>query len=89
MYSSAQLAIARVFARSVEVGVDQGFIAGWGEGQTVTAKILVAPDQMNCLIDSEGSIASDISATSGVEIQLLGTNCVPNSGAENDEVVQV
>ncbi|XP_027076125.1 KH domain-containing protein HEN4 isoform X1 [Coffea arabica] len=89
LYSSAQLAIARVFARSVEVGVDQGFIAGWGEGQTVTAKILVAPDQMNCLIDSEGRIASDISATSGVEIQLLGTNCVPNSGAENDEVVQV
>lgn len=89
MYSSAQVATLRVFARSVEVGIDQGFVAGLGDDQTVTARILVTPNQMNCLIDNGGRIASDITAASGVAIQLMGPNPVPNSGAENDEILQV
>lgn len=88
MYSAAQTATIRVFARSIEVGVNQGLIAGLSDGEIITARILVAPNQINCLND-RGRIASDISAASGVEIQLMGANPVPNCSSENDKVVQV
>ncbi|KAL3527565.1 hypothetical protein ACH5RR_012221 [Cinchona calisaya] len=87
--SAAQIATVRVFARSVEVGVKQGFMAGLGEGKTISARILVAPNQINCLIDDGRRVASDVSAAFGVEIQLMGADPVPNCSSENDKVVQI
>lgn len=90
LYSSAQIATVRVFERCMEVGVDQGLIPGLGMGEIITAKILVASDELNCLVDEEGNVASGIIvSTSGVEIQLLRMDLPPNCATENDRVVEV
>lgn len=60
-----------------------------GKGENVTARILVARNQMGCLADESGKVASDISTASGVEIQLLGAGLIPNCTVEDDKVVQV
>nr|GMC57288.1 KH domain-containing protein HEN4-like [Ipomoea batatas] len=90
LYSSAQIAIVRVFERCMEVGVDQGLIPGLGMGEIVTAKILVASNELNCLVDEEGNAGSGILvSTSGVEIQLLQMDLHPSCATENDRVVQI
>ncbi|XP_019185695.1 PREDICTED: KH domain-containing protein HEN4 isoform X2 [Ipomoea nil] len=90
LYSSAQIATVRVFERCMEVGVDQGLIPGLGMGETVTAKILVALDELNCLVDEEGNTGSGILvSTSGVEIQLLQMDLHPSCATENDRVVEI
>nr|GMC69794.1 KH domain-containing protein HEN4-like [Ipomoea batatas] len=90
LYSSAQIGIVRVFERCMEVGVDQGLIPGLGMGEIVTAKILVASDELNCLVDEEGNAGSGILvSTSGVEIQLLQMDLHPSCATENDRVVQM
>ncbi|CAK9159933.1 unnamed protein product [Ilex paraguariensis] len=89
LYSPAQIAIVRVFARSIEVGFDHRLISGLGKGETITARLLVASNQTSCLIDEGGSVASDISTLTGVEIQLLGGNFIPSCATENDRVLQI
>ncbi|KAL2531284.1 RNA-binding KH domain-containing protein [Abeliophyllum distichum] len=89
LYSPAQIAIIRVFTRSVEVALDRGLIRGVGKGVNVTARILVARNQIGCLIDEGRRVASDISTASNVEIQLLGADLIPNCTVEDDKVVQI
>ncbi|CAI9780897.1 unnamed protein product [Fraxinus pennsylvanica] len=89
LYSPAQIAIIRVFTRSVEVALDHGLIPGMAKGENVTARILVERNQLGCLVDEGGRVASDISTASGVEIQLLGAGLIPNCTAEDDRVVQI
>ncbi|CAA2980035.1 KH domain-containing At4g18375 [Olea europaea subsp. europaea] len=89
LHSPAQIAIIRVFTRSVQVALDYGLTPGMGKGENVTARILVARNQMGCLADESGRVASDISTASGVEIQLLGAGLIPNCTVEDDKVVQI
>lgn len=89
LYSSAQIATVRVFARSIEVSISHGLMPGLSEKETVTARILVAPNEIDCLVDAGGKVASDISASSDVEIQLLGANPFPDCPSDNDKVVQI
>ncbi|KAA8530735.1 hypothetical protein F0562_005331 [Nyssa sinensis] len=86
--SPAQLAVVHVFARCVEVGIERGHVSGMSKGEMVTARLLVSSNQIDCLIDG-AKVASDISTVSGVEIQILGVDLVPNCSSENDKVVQI
>uniref|UniRef100_A0A5B7C233 K Homology domain-containing protein n=1 Tax=Davidia involucrata TaxID=16924 RepID=A0A5B7C233_DAVIN len=88
LYSPAQIAIVRVFGRCVKVGIEQGHVSGMSKGEMVTARLLVASNQVDCLIDGR-KVASEISTVSGVEIQILEGDLVPNCSSENDKVVQI
>lgn len=72
MYSPAQIATIRVFDRSIDIGVEMGVVSGTGKGDTVSARLLVASKEVDCLVDDGGKVASDISSVSGVKMQLLG-----------------
>ncbi|KAK4417009.1 KH domain-containing protein HEN4 [Sesamum alatum] len=89
LYSPAQIAAVRVFSRCMEVGLDKGVLSSLGNKENVVARILVASDQAGCLLDEGGRIASDISVTSGVDIQLMGADLLPNCAGADDNVVQI
>lgn len=89
LYSPAQIAIVRVFSRCIEVGLGQGVISSLGNGESVSARVLVASSQISCMLDDNGRVASDISIASGAEIQLLGADNLPNCAGVDDNVVQV
>lgn len=88
LYSPAQIAIVRVFARCMEVAVDQGVILSLGRGERVSARILVASSQLSCVRDEDGKLASDISLASGADIQLTGSG-LPDCAGVDDNLVQV
>ncbi|KAH6822511.1 hypothetical protein C2S53_008988 [Perilla frutescens var. hirtella] len=85
--SPAQNAIVRVFARCIEVSLDQGVVLSLGHGDSVTARILVVSSQLSCMLDGDGRLASDICLASGAEIQLMGAD-FPDAGV-SDNVVQI
>ncbi|CAI9111426.1 OLC1v1011647C1 [Oldenlandia corymbosa var. corymbosa] len=87
--SSAQNAIVLVFARSVEVDPEKGYLSDLSGSGTVNARILVTPNEIKCLKDDGGRIASDISATFSVKIQLLEPKHAPNGHSANDKVVLI
>ncbi|KAI3451262.1 hypothetical protein Pfo_007927 [Paulownia fortunei] len=89
LYSPAQIAIVRVFARCIEVGLDQGVISSLDNGESVSARILVASSQVGCLLDEGGRVAADISTASGAEIQLMGADLLPSCAEVDDNVVQI
>ncbi|XP_011099964.1 KH domain-containing protein HEN4 isoform X1 [Sesamum indicum] len=89
LYSPAQIAAVRVFSRCIEVGLDKGVLSSLGNKENVVARILVASDQAGCLLDEGGRIASDISITSGVDIQLMRADLLPNRAGADDNVVQI
>ncbi|XP_059624116.1 KH domain-containing protein HEN4-like isoform X2 [Cornus florida] len=85
-YFPAQIATIRVFARIMEVSSELGLVSGLSEGEHVSARLLIASNQVRCLID-EGRVASDISTVSGVQIQIVEGDLVPNCAAEYDQVI--
>ncbi|MCD9644627.1 hypothetical protein HAX54_033014 [Datura stramonium] len=85
LYSPAQVATVRVFERSVEVSREHGHI----KAGSVSARILVAPHEIKCLLDKRGRVSSDIGSMTGVEVQVLGPEHAPNCAAEYDKVVQI
>lgn len=87
LYSPAQIAIVRVFARCIEVAMDQGMISSLGPGESVSARILVTSSHLSCILDEDRRLASDISLASGAEI-LMGAD-LPNYAGVDDNVVQV
>lgn len=88
LYSPAQIAIVRVFARCIEVALDQGVVSSLGHGESVSARILVASSQLSCILDGDGRLASDISLAAGAEIQLMGAD-LPDCSGVGDNVVQI
>lgn len=84
-YSPAQVATIRVFERSLDVIREHGHI----KAGSISARILVGPHEIKCLLDGRGILSSDIGSTMGVEVQLLGAESAPNCAAENDKVVQI
>ncbi|KAG8383624.1 hypothetical protein BUALT_Bualt04G0033400 [Buddleja alternifolia] len=89
LYSPAQIAAIRVFARSIEVGIDQGVVSSLGNGKSATARILVGSNQVGCLQDEGGRVASDISIASAVDIQLMGVDLLPKCAGADDDVIQI
>ncbi|KAG5574687.1 hypothetical protein H5410_054821 [Solanum commersonii] len=85
LYSPAQVATDRVFERSVEVSREHGHI----KAGSISARILVGPHEVKCLLDEKGIVASDIGSAMGVEVQLLDAENAPNCAAENDKIVQI
>ncbi|XP_024032920.1 KH domain-containing protein HEN4 isoform X3 [Morus notabilis] len=81
-FSPAQNAVILVFARSVEGDIEKGFILGFSQGATVTAKLLVAADLVGRLSEDEGKVISDIREVSGADIHILG-------GDSGNQVVQI
>ncbi|GMN34025.1 hypothetical protein TIFTF001_004470 [Ficus carica] len=82
LISPAQNALILVFARSVEGNIEKGFIVGFSNGASVTAKILVASDLVGCLSENEGKVISEIRRVSGADVQIVG-------GASENHVVQI
>lgn len=82
MISPAQNALILVFARSVEGSIEKGFILGFSNGASVTAKILVASDLVGCLSENKANVISEIRRVSGADVQIVG-------GASENHVVQV
>ncbi|XP_060184876.1 KH domain-containing protein HEN4-like isoform X1 [Lycium barbarum] len=85
LYSPAQVATLRVFERSIEVGREHKHI----KAGPISARILVGPHEIKCLLDERGRVSSDIGSSTGVEVQLLGAEHAPNCAAEGDKVVQI
>lgn len=85
MYSPAQVATVRVFERSVEVSREHGHI----KAGSISARILVGPHEVKCLLDEKGIVSSDIGSAMRVEVQLLDAENAPNCAAENDKIVQI
>lgn len=85
MYSPAQVATVRVFERAVEVICKHGHI----KADSISARILVGPHEIKCLLDERGIVSSDIGSAMGVEVQLLDAENAPNCAAENDKILQV
>ncbi|XP_049372231.1 KH domain-containing protein HEN4-like isoform X1 [Solanum verrucosum] len=85
LYSPAQVATDRVFERSVEVSREHGHI----KAGSISARILVGPHEVKCLLDEKGIVSLDIGSAMGVEVQLLDAENAPNCAAENDKIVQI
>ncbi|PHT99907.1 hypothetical protein BC332_29695 [Capsicum chinense] len=85
LYSPAQVATIRVFERSVDVIREHGFI----KDGSISARILVGPREIKCLLDERGRFSSDVGSTTGVEVQLFGAEHAPNCAEEHDTVVQI
>lgn len=88
-YSAAQNAVDRVFTRSVEAGYEKGLDSGSGKGASVAARLLVATNQIGCLMGKGGTIIAEMRKATGASIRILGGDQVPICASENDEVVQV
>ncbi|XP_020582267.1 KH domain-containing protein HEN4-like [Phalaenopsis equestris] len=56
---------------------------------SVTAKLLVTPNQTGCLLGKGGSIIAEMRKLSGAYIRVLSKDQVPKGLSENEEIVQV
>lgn len=88
-HSTAQDAVARVFARSVKAGIETGLDSGLGKGVLVSARLLVPSNQIGCLMGKGGRIIGEMRKATGTGIQIIGGNQVPKCASDSDEVVQI
>ncbi|KAF9610463.1 hypothetical protein IFM89_022427 [Coptis chinensis] len=86
-YSPAQNAVVRVFTRSVEVGIEKGQDAS--KGASVSARLLVPPNQVGCLMGKGGTIIQEMRKLTNTAIRIIGGDKVSKSNSENDQVVQI
>lgn len=80
--SAPQDAVLRVQARIFRAIPDN-------REQTVMARLLVASNQIGCLLGRGGAIIAEMRKMSGAYIRILGRDQIPNCASENEEVVQV
>lgn len=57
--------------------------------QTVMTRLLVASNQIGCLLGKGGSIIAEMRKLSGAYIRILGKDQIPKCASENEEVVLV
>uniref|UniRef100_A0A1D1Z8D9 KH domain-containing protein At4g18375 n=1 Tax=Anthurium amnicola TaxID=1678845 RepID=A0A1D1Z8D9_9ARAE len=86
-FSPAQNAVVRVFTRSFEVGIKKGLDSGLDK--SVTARLLILPGQVGCLMGRGGTIISDMRKVTGTGIRILGGDQVPKCSAEGEELIQI
>ncbi|KAL7143880.1 hypothetical protein ABFS83_08G221000 [Erythranthe nasuta] len=89
LFSPAQIAAVRVFARCMEVSVDLRLISGLGKDESVSTRLLVGSSQVGCLMDEGGRVSPDISIARGAEIIFVGPDCLPKCAQIGDNVVQI
>jgi len=77
-YSAAQNAVLRIFNE---------FTSSVGSG-TVTARLLVQPNQAGWLNVVESSFISSIQEATDAKLQILEGNCVPGAHAK-ERIIQV
>ncbi|GAV68580.1 KH_1 domain-containing protein/KH_3 domain-containing protein [Cephalotus follicularis] len=88
-YSIAQNAAILVFARLIESDIERGLPSGLSKGATVTARLIVAADVVDCLGGNGGTVLSEMTDVTGADIQILEENQSLNCGLVNDVVVQI
>ncbi|KAK4847116.1 hypothetical protein QYF36_025711 [Acer negundo] len=88
-YSPAQKAVVLVFTRLIEAAVEKGRDPSSNKGSLVTARLVVASNQVGCLLGKGGMIISEMRKATGASIRILGDDQVPKCAPENDKVVQI
>ncbi|KAK7307271.1 hypothetical protein VNO77_40181 [Canavalia gladiata] len=88
-YSPAQDAVILVFARIIEDHIGKGFLPASSMESPVTARLLVASSELNCLSGNEGQVISELKEVTGADIHILHGEPVPNGASDNDVVVQI
>jgi poly(rC)-binding protein 2/3/4 len=78
-----------VFSRSVEAGVEKGIKSGLNTGSSVTAQLVVSPNQVGCLLGKGGAIVSEMRKATGASIKIIGADQVSKCASDNEQVVQV
>ncbi|KAJ0443059.1 putative K domain-containing protein [Helianthus annuus] len=56
-------------------------------GMITSARLLISPNQMGCLLGKRGSIIADMRKVTGAFIKIVGDDQVPKCALENDQVV--
>ncbi|KAL5988441.1 hypothetical protein ACLOJK_036205 [Asimina triloba] len=88
-FSPAQNAVIRVFARSIEAGMEKGFDSGSRKGTHISGRLLVPSNQIGCLMGKGGTIIAEMRKATGAGIWIIAGDQVPKCASENDEVVQI
>lgn len=86
-FSPAQRATVAVFTRSMETGLVKGFGPDSRESR-VSARVLVALNQVGCLLGKGGSIISEMRKVTSTSLWIIGDQ-VPKCASENEEVFQI
>lgn len=84
--SPAQKAVILVFSRSVQAGYEKGLDSPLS-GTPISAKLVIPPNQMGCLLGKGGSIMADMRKVTGTVIKIVGGNQVSRCLSETDQVV--
>ncbi|KAK1404169.1 hypothetical protein POM88_003774 [Heracleum sosnowskyi] len=88
-FSFAQNAVMRILSRYVEVDKEEEPGSSLVTERNMTAQLIVDSNQVSCLIDAKGMISSDISTTTGVEMQLSWSSIVADDAAKSDYILQI
>ncbi|WOH02739.1 hypothetical protein DCAR_0522128 [Daucus carota subsp. sativus] len=80
--SAPQDAVLRVQTRIVRAAPES-------KEKTVIAKILIASNQIGCLLGKGGAVISEMRKFTGAYIRILGKDQLPKCASENEEVVQI
>jgi poly(rC)-binding protein 2/3/4 len=89
-YSAAQKTIVLVFSRAVESGIEKGLDPGSSRGSPVTARLVVSPSQVGCLLGKGGTIISEMRKATSTSIRIIvGDQRNPKCVPETDHVVEV
>lgn len=78
----------RVFSRSVEASYEKGLDSPLS-GTRITARLVIPPHHMGCLLGRGGSIMADMRKVTGAYIKIVGGNEVPRCSLGTDQVVLV
>nr|XP_043623161.1 KH domain-containing protein HEN4-like [Erigeron canadensis] len=76
--SSAQSGVILVFDRIVDSSP---------KGTSVSARLLISPNQVGCLLGKGGSIVADMRKVTGAFIKIVGDHQVPKCALDTDQVV--
>ncbi|KAH8484148.1 hypothetical protein H0E87_028539 [Populus deltoides] len=89
-YSAAQKTIVLVFSRAVESGIEKGLDPGSSRGSPVTARLVVSPSQVGCLLGKGGTIISEMRKATSTSIRIIvGDQRNPKCVPETDHVVEI
>ncbi|KAI3702237.1 hypothetical protein L6452_27966 [Arctium lappa] len=84
--SAAQNAVILVFNRSVEAGYERGL--DFPSARTpISARLLIMPNQIGCLLGKGGSIIADMRKVTGAVIKIVPIHEVSRCTSEADQVV--
>ncbi|KAJ6377900.1 hypothetical protein OIU78_028178 [Salix suchowensis] len=89
-YSAAQKTVVLVFSRVVESIIEKGLDPGSSEGSAVSARLVVSPNQVGCLLGKGGTIISEMGKATSTSIRIIGRDqgnpkCMPGT----DHVVEI